>query len=86
MGPCFMGWGGMWIFPTIGIILCAICFIFLCKKGRNFWCLPCNCFGKGFMNEKGSESPVEVLNMRYAKGEITKEEYDRMKNDILGKH
>lgn len=38
--------------------------------------------GKGV---KGKENKVlEVLNLRYARGEITKEEYEQMKKDILG--
>jgi putative membrane protein len=31
---------------------------------------------------KESESALEILRKRYAKGEITKEEFDRMKKDI----
>jgi putative membrane protein len=31
---------------------------------------------------KDSETPIEILKKRYAKGEITKEEFDQMKNDI----
>lgn len=30
------------------------------------------------------ETPLDILNKRYAKGEITKEEYDGMKKDIEG--
>jgi putative membrane protein len=28
------------------------------------------------------ETPLEILQKRYAKGEITKEEYDKMKRDL----
>jgi putative membrane protein len=30
------------------------------------------------------ETPLEILKKRYAKGEITKEQYDRMKQDLSG--
>lgn len=29
-----------------------------------------------------NESPLDILKRRYAKGEITKEEYEQMKKDI----
>jgi putative membrane protein len=34
-------------------------------------------------DSSNSESALEVLNKRYAQGEISKEDYERIKKDIL---
>ncbi len=31
---------------------------------------------------RGTERPLDILERRYARGEITREEYDRMKQEI----
>lgn len=31
----------------------------------------------------GSETPLDILKKRYARGEITKEEYESMKKDLI---
>ena len=38
----------------------------------------------GNPHEPKRENPVEILKRRYAKGEITKEEFERIKKDIEG--
>ena len=60
----------MWIFPAIGISV--MLFVIYMLFGRRDW--------RGMGN---SDSALDILNKRYAKGEIIKEEFERMKNDIL---
>jgi putative membrane protein len=66
------GYGGMfmWIIFLIVIGL-LIYFIFQAQKT------------KGQMPTQ-NERPLDILKRRYAKGEIAKEEYERMKNDLEG--
>jgi putative membrane protein len=63
-------WGmgwGMWFIPLLIILL----IYFLVKNNSQT------------KDEQGSESPMEILKKRYAKGEITKEQFEEMKKDIL---
>jgi putative membrane protein len=39
---------------------------------------------QGQKNRTTRETPLEILKKRYAKGEITKEEYDTMKRNLSG--
>ena len=73
--------GGMWIFPTIAmitgitVILLIIFFVF----GRGFR-PPWHDSGR---HDEGTESALDILKKRYAKGEISKDEFEQMKKDIL---
>lgn len=63
------GWGmgwGMWVIPLI--IILAIYFLFK-NNSRN-------------KNGQSTESPLDILKKRYAKGEITKEQFEEMKKNI----
>ena len=62
-------WGmgwGMWFIPLLIILL----IYFLVKNNSQT------------KDGQGSESPMEILKKRYAKGEITKEQFEEMKKDI----
>lgn len=49
------------------------------RKGRSFW----DCCIRSFWHEGISqESAIEILMKRYAQGEINKEEFEQMKQDI----
>ena len=62
----------MWIFPMIFLV---VILLFLFRGGRPM----CD------SGERGKEeSAREIIDRRYAKGEITKEEFERMKKDIQG--
>ena len=85
MGPEFFWFGGMWIFPVIGIIVMLFVVYMIFGRGdyRGMGCGPWRSYDKYFTENKGSESALEILSKRYATGEITKEEFERMKKDIL---
>lgn len=80
-GGGMMGWGGFggygmgfvgWIFMLLfwGLIIVGLVLVvrWLWDQGRP---------GTG-----GADSPLEILKRRYARGEISKEEFDRMKQDL----
>jgi putative membrane protein len=60
------GYGG-WFMWLILVIVVAIAIYFIVQTQR-----------RGSV----SETPLEILKKRYAKGEITKEEYNRLKQDL----
>ena len=66
------GYGGgfMWL---ILLIVIGILIYFVLQASKS----------KGFTGST-TETPLDILKKRYAKGEITKEEFDRMKADIEG--
>ena len=65
------GYGGMYMWLIF--LAAAVAIIYFIFKGDNSgdrrMILP-------------DESPLDILKKRYARGEITKEEYDRLKRDI----
>ena len=74
--PVFSFW---WLVPLLMMIFC---FLMMRGKRRSIMC--------GFKPDKidyhlkkGLDSAVEILNKRYASGEIKKEEYEEMKKTLI---
>jgi putative membrane protein len=67
-----MGWGmGGFVMWLVIIILIVILVYFLARSPRSI--LPAG---------RDEETPLQILKKRYAKGEITKEQYEQMKKDL----
>jgi len=68
-----MGGTVMWvIFPVIVLIVLGFVIYFILQSSRE----------KSSGSPSTMETPMDILKKRYAKGEITKEEFDRMKKDL----
>ncbi|NQS88652.1 SHOCT domain-containing protein [Patescibacteria group bacterium] len=67
-----MGGTFMWIiFPVVILIILGVVIYSILQSIKS------RSFGGSFR-----ESPIDVLKIRYAKGEITKEEFEKMKKDL----
>jgi len=78
-----MGWGGAgfgfgWIIMILfwGLVIWAI--IMLAKNLSDGGC----CSAKNDRKEQTGSNAMNILKERYAKGEISKEEFERMKIDL----
>ena len=72
MYPDHMWWGGMWmVFPPLFLIILILVPLFLWQRG-----CPLN------THKEESDTPLEILKKRYAKGEITKDQFEQIKKDI----
>lgn len=85
MGPEYFWMHGIWLFPVIMpivmlvVMLLVIYFIF----GRGRFGPPWLDRRDNYENRQSSESPLDILKKRYAKGDITREEFEQIKKDIL---
>ena len=68
--------------PVAMIIMMALCFFMM--RGRMGWmmCGPSSRTSSGSFGIGRSESAREILDKRYARSEIGKEEYEERKKDI----
>jgi putative membrane protein len=66
-----MGYGGGWLMWLLLLIAVGI-LVYLIFAKKNV----------SFSGGSSAETPLEILKKRYAKGEISKEEFDRMRRDL----
>ena len=69
-----MGYGFGWVFTILFWVLIILGVVYLVKV-----------IAAGSKSDGKGETALDILNKRYARGEITKEEFERMKGDISGK-
>jgi putative membrane protein len=82
MFPCAgLGYGFWWIFPIIMIVLMVLCFFMMRGRMGPMMCRP-GFRGTGSHGEDASDPALDVLDRRYAQGEINKEEYKEKKRAI----
>jgi len=70
-GGVWNGFHWWWLIPIAMMVLC-----FLRMRGRR------GCMVREVRSPQAGESAREILDKRYALGEISKEEYDEKKKDI----
>ncbi|OCX74398.1 SHOCT domain-containing protein [Acidithiobacillus thiooxidans] len=73
-----MPWG--WIFPLIFLVLMVVFMVFMMRGGMGGGPMC----GGSHQTPGSAETPREALDRRYARGEITREEYQQMRKDLEG--
>ncbi len=79
MGQEYFWWGPMWFFPMVMpivmVVVLILCLYFICGRGGG------RPFGEPQTGRDG-DSALDILKKRYARGELTKEEFEQIKKDI----
>ena len=73
---CFEMQHGFWFMPIIMVVLCFLFVRFGLGRGGFF------CRSAPRESDEKKESPHDILKTRYAKGEITRDEYEEMKSRL----
>ena len=80
-GFCW-GFGWWWLIPIAMMVMCALCFFMMRRRTGCMMCGPFSRISDDSSSTGGSESVRDILDKRYARGEIGKTEYEQNKRDI----
>lgn len=78
MAPICYWWGGMWIVPAVMMLVMLTFTFFILRRlshgerGIDHFCKPWD----------RNESALEILKKRYAAGVISREEFEKMREEI----
>lgn len=67
-----MGMGGFWMFPFLPILFFVLILYLVFGRDLRHW-----------PGHDTGDSAIEILKKRYANGEITKEEFNDMKKELI---
>ncbi|WP_416208186.1 SHOCT domain-containing protein [Halomonas sp.] len=83
MGPETFAWGGWWLFPIMPLFMIVLfmAMVYFCRGGASRHTSRNDTDGSS-SDSKNSETAIEVLKKRYAKGDITREEFEQVKKDL----
>ncbi len=82
MMPWGWGMGGGWGFGIFGMVFMLVFWVLIIAGIVLVVRWLVDQRRPGSASGPGAESPLDILKKRYARGEIGKEEYDRMKQDL----
>lgn len=72
--PPYFWWGGL--FPLLFLIIMLVAMYFMMTRRGT---LPFRC---SWQSGESVESPMDIVKKRYARGEITKQEFDQLRQDL----
>lgn len=86
MGPEFFGCGGWWVFPmSMPIVMILVLVVVLYLVFGHFGGRPPQGppeSERSSRPQQQSETAVDILMKRYARGELTREEFEQMQQDL----